>query len=112
MRIRMLFVLVVVFAVVMGACSAAPAPPTAPAAQPAAQGDAAKGQAAWAQLPCQGCHGANAEGVSGPKLAGTSKSYDQILNKVRKGGGPMPAFTAAQVSDQQAMDIVAWLKSK
>lgn len=109
MRIRVLFVLVVVFAVMMGACSAAPA---APAAQPAPQGDAAKGQAAWAQLPCAGCHRANGEGASGPKLAGTSKSYDQILNQVRKGGGPMPAFTAAQVSDQQVLDIVAWLKSK
>ena len=106
MRIRMLIVFVIVFAVVMGACSAAPA------AQPSAQGDAAKGQAAWAQLSCQGCHGANGEGASGPKLAGTSKSYGQILNQVRKGEGPMPPFTAAQVSDQQVMDVVAWLKSK
>jgi mono/diheme cytochrome c family protein len=88
---------------------AAPAATTAPAA-PAA-GDPAAGKQVWASLPCQGCHGVNAEGGSGPKLAGTTRSYDRVLAQVRRGGGPMPAFPADQVSDQDVQNIYAWLKT-
>ena len=87
-------------------------PPTAtaaPAGPPA--GDGAQGEALWAAQPCSGCHGANAEGNLGPRLAGTGLSFDQVLLQVRTGAAPMPAFTEEQISDQQVADIYAWLKS-
>jgi mono/diheme cytochrome c family protein len=83
------------------------------AAAPSTQGDAAAGAKAWASSPCVACHGANAEGGAGPRLAGTSRSFDQVKNIVRNGrGGEMPKFTTAEVSDQAVADIYAWLKSK
>jgi mono/diheme cytochrome c family protein len=59
-----------------------------------------------------GCHGANAEGNVGPKLAGTALSFDQVKNTVRNGKGTaMPKFSADQISDKALTDIYAWLKS-
>jgi mono/diheme cytochrome c family protein len=82
------------------------------AAAPSTQGDAKAGAQAWSASPCAGCHGANAEGGAGPKLAGTSRSFDQVKNTVRNGkGGEMPKFSADQISDQALTDIYAWLKS-
>jgi mono/diheme cytochrome c family protein len=57
------------------------------------------------QANCASCHGAQGEGVSGPKLAGVvtrdfPNETDQI-NVVTNGKGPMPAFggnlTASQI---------------
>jgi mono/diheme cytochrome c family protein len=73
--------------------------------------DPAIGQQLWQQKPCSGCHGANAEGGIGPRLAGTGLSYDQVLLQVRQGGGPMPAFSESQISDQELRQIHAWLVS-
>jgi mono/diheme cytochrome c family protein len=49
--------------------------------------------AAWAKdaatiykSKCAGCHGAQGEGKSGPKLAGTSRSEDDIVKALTTGG--------------------------
>ena len=93
--------------------TAPPAATQAPAAA-APAGDPAAGKQTWATKPCQGCHGANAEGGIGPKLAGTSRTWDQVLTTVRNGkpGTAMVAFSAAQISDKELADIYAWLKSQ
>ena len=95
------------------AATATAVPPTATTApKPAsAPGDPAQGKTIWAAQACIGCHGPNAEGGIGPKLAGTGLSYDQVLLQVRVGKAPMPAFTTEQISDQQVAHILAWLKS-
>ena len=83
------------------------------AAAPSTQGDATAGAKAWATAPCVACHGANAEGGAGPRLAGTSLPFDTVKNTVRNGrGGGMPKFSTDQISDQSLTDIYAWLKSK
>ncbi|MGD9315744.1 MAG: c-type cytochrome [Anaerolineae bacterium] len=93
----------------------ATAEPTSPPATetPAlpAEPDPAVGQQLWAQKPCIGCHGPNAEGGIGPKLAGTALEFDEVLLKVRTGAAPMPAFTEEEVSDLELQHIFAWLKS-
>ena len=82
-------------------------------AAPQAQGDAKAGAQAWVSAGCVGCHGANAEGGVGPKLAGTSLPFDQVKNTARNGKGvAMPKFSAGQISDQGLADIYAWLKSQ
>lgn len=73
--------------------------------------DPAVGQQLWAQKPCIGCHGAQAEGIIGPRLAGTALDFDEVLLKVRTGAAPMPAFTEADVSDLEVQHIHAWLQS-
>jgi len=106
--------------------TAAPAPTTAPAATntsaPAATlpptaapqtgaGDAAKGATFWAGSQCRTCHGAQAQGGSGAKLANTSLSYDAVLKQVRTPRGSMPSFPASRVSDETVRDLYAWLKT-
>ena len=81
----------------------APSLPTTP--------DPAIGQQLWPQKQCISCHGANAEGGIGPRLAGTGLSFDQILLQVRTGAAPMPAFTEDEISDLELQHIYAWLRS-
>jgi mono/diheme cytochrome c family protein len=91
--------------------------PTAEAATPSsgpsipATPDPAVGQQIWAEKPCSGCHGANAGGGVGPRLAGTGLSFDQVLLQVRTGAPPMPAFSESQVSDLEVRHIYSWLRS-
>jgi mono/diheme cytochrome c family protein len=73
--------------------------------------DAEVGAQIWTGKPCVGCHGAEAEGDVGPKLAGTPLEFDEVLLRVRVGKAPMPAFSEAQVSDLELQHIYAWLKS-
>jgi mono/diheme cytochrome c family protein len=80
-----------------------PSLPTAP--------DPAVGQQLWQEKPCINCHGAEAQGNIGPKLAGTGLTFDQVLLKVRTGAAPMPAFSDDQVSDVELRQIYAWLES-
>ncbi|MGD9316920.1 MAG: c-type cytochrome, partial [Anaerolineae bacterium] len=86
-------------------------PPATETPAPPAEPDPAAGQQLWAEKPCIGCHGANAEGNIGPKLAGTALELDEVLLKVRTGAAPMPAFTEEEVSDLEVQHIFAWLKS-
>jgi mono/diheme cytochrome c family protein len=46
----------------------------------------AKDAASIYKSKCAGCHGAQGEGKSGPKLAGTSKSEDDIVKVLTTGG--------------------------
>jgi mono/diheme cytochrome c family protein len=87
-----------------------PVPPT-PQVAVSTRLDPAVGQQIWQTKPCRGCHGDDAQGVVGPKLAGTGLSVDQVLGRVRTGKGIMPAFTPAQVSDLEVQQIYAWLRS-
>ncbi len=101
-------VCVVLVALVVAACGGGGA-----TTAPSTQGDVQAGAQAWTSKPCAGCHGANAEGGVGPRLAGTTRTLDQVRNAVRNGrGGGMPAFSADQVSDADIANIYAWLKTK
>ena len=106
-------------AVVVAGCSGSSTAPTATAksASPAAgstttSGDeVAQGAAIWAQKPCQGCHGDKGQGGAGPKLAGTTLSFDQVKKQVRTPRGVMLAFSESQVSDADLQSMYTWLKS-
>jgi mono/diheme cytochrome c family protein len=69
------------------------------------------GRELWAQLPCQSCHGKQAEGNIGPRLWGTGLSFEQVLAQVRLGKGIMPAFDESTVSDLALRHVYAWLRS-
>jgi mono/diheme cytochrome c family protein len=87
-----------------------PEEPT-PEAELPAEPDPEVGAQVWLQKPCSGCHGAQAEGGIGPKLAGTSLGFDEVLLKVRTGAAPMPAFIEEEVSDLEVQHIHVWLQS-
>jgi len=80
-------------------------------AAPAPAGSADKGKQAFAANSCNTCHGEEAEGAMGPKLAATEKTFSEFLAVLRKPKGAMPPFTAATVPDAQAADLYAFVKS-
>lgn len=82
-----------------------------PSASGQEPGTPAEGAKIWPTLPCMRCHGSQAEGGFGPKIAGTGLSFEAVLLRVRNGKGAMPAFSADQISDDQVGHIYAWLRS-
>jgi mono/diheme cytochrome c family protein len=84
---------------------------SSPAAELPSEPDPALGQQLWGQKPCAGCHGPQAGGNIGPRLAGTALEFDEVLLQVRVGAAPMPAFTEDEVSDLELQHIYAWLQS-
>ena len=84
-------------------------PPTATAtrvpATPTAGGNAANGQVVFNQF-CNACHPGGNAGV-GPRILNVSR--DKLFTAVRSGKGIMPAFSTSQISDQQLLDVLAYL---
>ena len=74
-------------------------------------GDAKKGESLY-QASCVVCHGSRAEGGIGPRLAGNPiVSNDEAFWKiVHEGRHVMPPLRDA-ISDQQMVDIRAWLNT-
>jgi len=88
----------------------------APASVPAGGQNAptpvpANAQTVWAQSACAGCHGANAQGASGPPVAGLTQSFARFQATVRRGVEGMPATPASRISDQQLQGLYTWLKA-
>ena len=57
---------------------------------------------------CGGCHGLQAEGGVGPRLAGAQITLAAAKTQIDNGGGIMPA---ALVSGQRESDVLAYLES-
>lgn len=95
--------MMMVLALALAACGGSEGAATAPSGDPAA------GQQAFASQTCSGCHGENAEGKIGPKLAGTQLIWEKFHTTVRNGQGGMPQFGPDEVSDEQLADIYPWL---
>jgi mono/diheme cytochrome c family protein len=74
--------------------------------------DLALGRQLFAEKGCAGCHGRNAGGGAGPRLSGTRLSQDAVLQRIRRGGGAMPAFDKGTVSDAEVKRIYGWLESR
>jgi mono/diheme cytochrome c family protein len=88
-----------------------PEPTATEEARPPAEPDPVLGAQIWAEKPCSGCHGAQAQGGLGPRLAGTGLTFDEVLLQVRTGAAPMPAFSEEEISDLEVQHIYAWLQT-
>lgn len=75
----------------------------------ALDGDSSAGATVFEQN-CQGCHGANAAGGSGPNLAGEADEPEEVINTILHGDGEMPSFEQT-LTDQEIADVVAFLQS-
>ena len=61
---------------------------------------------------CTVCHGANGEGIIGPRIAGTSLALGAVLDQVRRPPHPrMPTFPRDDLSDEGVAQIYAFLQS-
>ena len=85
-----------------------------PAASAPASGNAADGARVFASAGCGGCHTlarAHSSGSVGPNLDDLKPSFDQVLSKVRTGGGGMPSF-AGKLTDAQIADVAAFVSAR
>ncbi|HNS50082.1 MAG TPA: cytochrome c [Anaerolineae bacterium] len=89
--------------------TATPEVPAAPPADLPATATPAVQQHLWLQAGCAACHGQQAEGGSGPRLAGEDWEYDKYVRKVREGDDGMPAFSSDRLSDADMRAIYDWL---
>ena len=99
-----LVLFVVVAAGVFTLANLHPASPSTPSA-PVTLGDAARGRTLYLQK-CAPCHGEQAEGKVGPRLAGVSLTVAQARAQIDNGGGIMPARLVTGGSES---DVLAYL---
>lgn len=69
------------------------------------------------ELGCNTCHGENLQGGIGPSLqhVGSQLTVPQIVQQIRVGGGPMPAYAAphdAILTEKQIVAVAQWLATK
>jgi mono/diheme cytochrome c family protein len=77
----------------------------------APEGDAAAGEAIFAQNGCGSCHTLEAAGTSGsvgPNLDEAQPSFDEAFGTIREGRGAMPSFEG-QLTEQQIADVAAYV---
>src|SRR5262245_32282948 len=74
------------------------------------QKDPPPGKAPFERV-CAACHGEQAEGGQGPKIAGLTLEYDDFLAQVRHPDGEMPAIPKTEMSDDEVKEVFEYLKS-
>jgi mono/diheme cytochrome c family protein len=67
-------------------------------------GDEANGEVLY-DTNCSVCHGASAEGASGPAIY--NEDADDFVEAIQQGEGSMPAFP--DLTDQDIADIIAFV---
>lgn len=60
---------------------------------------------------CKVCHGAEGKGNAAPSLVPFTLDYDELIIRVREGGGEMPPISENRVSDDEVKQIAAYLTS-
>jgi mono/diheme cytochrome c family protein len=83
-------------------------------AQDAPQGDAANGKRAYLAVGCMYCHGRAGQGGGMnypiPPLAKTALPFEGFKGVVRQSARDMPAYTDKVLTDQEIVDIYAFLQ--
>jgi mono/diheme cytochrome c family protein len=76
-------------------------------------GDVDRGRKVFMKDGCYQCHGTEAQGggYTGPRLAPPAAPLAVLTSQVRRPASEMPPFTKAVLSDQELMDIYAFLQS-
>lgn len=84
----------------------APTPTAAPVA-----GNPARGAVLFQQKGCASCHGDQAQGLACPRLAGTTLSFAEVLQQVRRPRNIMPPYRPEDITDAEVGDVYAYLRS-
>jgi mono/diheme cytochrome c family protein len=103
--------LALAFSIVCVSAQQGPAPATKAPPPPEASVNDIDGETLFATV-CGWCHeGGGRSAGKGPKLAGTARSDDFILNRIRSGKpGAMPAF-GGSFSEGQIVAILAYIRT-
>ncbi len=76
-------------------------------------GDAKAGAALFKSIGCWECHGTVGQGgaLAGPRIADTALPYAAFLQQLRVPQNQMPPYETASLTDANAANIYAFLKS-
>ena len=72
------------------------------------------GAKVFADADCGNCHtleAAGSNGTIGPNLDEADPSFDEVVRKVKSGGGGMPSFEG-QLSEQEIRDVAAFVAAR
>ncbi|SHO51064.1 c-type cytochrome [Desulfopila aestuarii] len=76
------------------------------------KGDAAEGLRWYNMHNCSACHGPNGNDGRAAKISAIDMSFGAFVGILRDPYSPsMPRFTEKKISEKDAADIYAWLKS-
>lgn len=87
-------------------CVAAPPKPTK-----GFVGDPARGKLLYSQRGCINCHGEQAQGNVGPKLAGTTLTFEAVIHQLREPRGVMQRYLPKDQSDADECDVYIYVKN-
>lgn len=73
-------------------------------------GDPVRGKALYQERGCSACHGAQAQGDVGPKLAGTTLPFGAVIHQLRQPRGVMQRYLPADQSDADECDVYIYVK--
>ncbi|HEY8885704.1 MAG TPA: cytochrome c, partial [Chloroflexota bacterium] len=73
-------------------------------------GAPAIGKVLFAQRGCSACHGDQAQGLVGPKLAGTTLSFEAVLHQLRMPRGVMQRYLPSDQSDADECNVYIYVK--
>ena len=74
-------------------------------------GNAQNGKKIFSSYGCYQCHGFEAQGGAGARLAPRPIAFTAFSKYVRQPTGEMPPYTSKVVSDKELADIYAFLQS-
>lgn len=78
----------------------------------APDGNVDEGKRWFAMHNCSACHGDNGNNGRAAQISATDMSFGSFVKYLRNPDSPsMPKFTEEKVSEEDAADIYAWLKS-
>jgi len=72
---------------------------------------AERGKEVFHRVGCYECHNYQGQGGVGPRLAPNPMPFDGLKNYVRNANGNMPPYRANVLSDDEVVDIYAYLQS-
>jgi mono/diheme cytochrome c family protein len=85
--------------------------PVEQAARQTAVGNADNGKRVFMTYYCYSCHGTEGQGGAGPTILARATA-EPLIRYVRKPtGGNMPPYTSKVISDQDLIDVHAYLRS-
>ena len=74
-------------------------------------GNPIRGKALFSDRGCSACHGAQAQGNIGPKLAGTTLTFAAVIQQLRSPRGVMQRYLPADQSDADECDVYTYVRS-
>lgn len=74
-------------------------------------GDPVRGRMLFVDRGCSACHGDQAQGLVGPKLAGTTLTFSAVIQQLRQPRGVMQRYLPKDQSDADECDVYQYLRN-